>query len=191
VVEFGSVKGQPGTTPVSRALPRAFAWSTILGSRTRVGRPSVDRRASWHLDVVIEHATACPSSERITRVRVGVRLARPAGLVVTVDSPMRRPHHPRSSCSFRVNSAAEVKLTVPCRLLSLTRSYFQPVTRPTAVVVGRHFVGFPRFRRPRVGHPSDGRPDTWFLSQGRSEPLGFVSYNSLVSTEVGLLRGSQ
>ena len=42
-------------------------------------------------------------------------------------------------------------------------------------------MGFPRCRRPRVGRSGDGRPDTWFLGQGRSDPFSFVSYNPLVS----------
>src|SRR5437764_1214941 len=85
---------------------------------------------------------ACPSSERITCAGVGVRLVRPAGLMATMHSPMRRPHRPRGRCPLRVNSAAELQLTVPCRLLSLTRSRFQPAVPPTAAVVEELY--FPR-----------------------------------------------
>ena len=51
-------------------------------------------------------------------------------------------------------------------------------------------MGFPRFRRPRVGRSGDKRPDTWFLGQGRSGPLSFVSYNPLVSKRLGNLKGA-
>ena len=50
-------------------------------------------------------------------------------------------------------------------------------------------MGFPRFRRPRVGHSGDERSDTWFLDQGRSEPLSFVSYNPPVSKRLSNLKG--
>jgi hypothetical protein len=51
-------------------------------------------------------------------------------------------------------------------------------------------MGFPRFRRPRVGRSGDRRPDTWFLGQGRSGPLSFVSYNPLVSKRLSNLKGA-
>ena len=81
-------------------------------------------------------------------------------------------------------------MTVPCRSLSLTRSRFQPAARQAAVAAGGHVMGFPRFRRPRVGRSGDGRPDTWFLGQGRSGPLSFVSYNPLVSKRLSNLKGA-
>jgi len=143
MVEFSSIERWPGTTPVSQALPWALAWSTILGSRTSVGWLSVNRRAGWHLDPKNEHTTACPSSGMVTSTRDGVRLVRPAGLVITVDSPMRRPHRPQGRSPLRVNSVAELQLTVPCRLLSLTRSRFQPAARPPAVAVGTACRGLP------------------------------------------------
>ena len=51
-------------------------------------------------------------------------------------------------------------------------------------------MGFPRFRRPCVGRSGDRRPDTWFLGQGRSGPLSFVSYNPLVSKRLSNLKGA-
>jgi hypothetical protein len=78
VVEFSSVWRQPGTTPVSQALPRALAWSTILGSRTRAGRLSVYRRARGHLDRVAERAD-CLSQFRGDHTRRSRRSARKTG----------------------------------------------------------------------------------------------------------------
>src|SRR5262249_7921679 len=52
-------------------------------------------------------------------------------------------------------------------------------------------VGFLRCRRPRVGHSGDGRPDTWYLDQGRSNPHSFVSRNTLVSKRLSNLPGRQ
>jgi hypothetical protein len=51
---------RPGTSPVSRALPRALAWSTILSRPPHTGSPSLNSRAGRHLD------TGCPepSDER-------------------------------------------------------------------------------------------------------------------------------
>ena len=40
VVEFGSASRRPGTSPVSRTLLRALAWSTIFGFTPCAGRPS-------------------------------------------------------------------------------------------------------------------------------------------------------
>jgi len=40
----------PGTTPVSRALPRALAWSTILYRSPHTGSPSLNSQAGRHLD---------------------------------------------------------------------------------------------------------------------------------------------
>jgi len=49
-------------------------------------------------------------------------------------------------------------------------------------------MGFPRLREPCVGRSGDGRLDTWFVGQGRSEPLSFVSYNLLVSKRLSNLK---
>jgi hypothetical protein len=47
-----------------------------------------------------ERRDACPSSEGITGGGDGVRLERPAGLMVLVDSPGGGPHHPQAeACS--------------------------------------------------------------------------------------------
>src|SRR5580700_1349796 len=60
---------RPGTTPVSRALPRALAWSTILYRSLHTGSPSLYSRAGRHLcrgRYQAERRTICPSSDGST-----------------------------------------------------------------------------------------------------------------------------
>src|SRR5262245_56388234 len=104
---------------------------------------------------------------------------------------MRRPHRPRGVCPLRVSSAAEYYLTIPCRSLSLTRSLFRMAGSRAATARARPSVGFLRCRRPRVGHSGDGRSDSWYLDQGRSNPPSFVSRNTLVSKRLSNLPGRQ
>jgi hypothetical protein len=58
-MEFSSILRWPGTSPVSRALPQAFAWSTILYRSPHTISPSLYSRADRHLD----HGTHPPPSD--------------------------------------------------------------------------------------------------------------------------------
>src|SRR6185437_9966678 len=92
-----------------------------------------------------------------TRIRRTL-FRRPAGLLVTVDDPMRRSHHPRARRLLRVNSDAELKLTAPHSLLSLVRLSFRPRERRTVRRRTDFVAGFPPCGRPRARHSDD----RWF-----------------------------
>jgi hypothetical protein len=66
---------RPGTTPVSRALPRALAWSTILYRSPHTGSPSLYSWAGRHLghreNPQAERRTICPSSDGSTHGQDG------------------------------------------------------------------------------------------------------------------------
>jgi len=65
----------PGTTPVSRALPRALSWSTILYRSPHTDSPSLYSWARWHLDhgqtPWPSDETTCPSSDGSTNGQDG------------------------------------------------------------------------------------------------------------------------
>jgi hypothetical protein len=161
LVEFSSILRWPGTTPVSQALPRALAWSTILYRPSLTGLPSLYSRAAWHL------GTGCPEPSDGRHVLVPMvpyatktgSAPKTGGIMIAVDGPMRRPHYPRARRLLRINSATELELTVPCSLLSLTRFAFRPrerraIRRRTDLV-----AGFPPCGRPRVRHSGNRRFD--------------------------------
>ena len=169
---------RPGTTPVSRALPRALAWSTILYRSSHTGSPSLYSRAGRHLvrpDEPGERATNDMSQFRWFHARTRrILLVRPAGVAITVDDSMRRSHHPRARRLPRINSAAELQLTAPCSLLSLIRSLFRPRERRTVRRRTDLVAGFPPCGRPRAGHSGDRRFGDVAVSDSSS--ISFVSY---------------
>ena len=171
---------RPGTTPVSRALPRALAWSTILCRSPHTGLPSLDSRAGWHLGHGETRGRATYDMSQFRQFHRRPRrtlLRRPAGLLVTVDDPLRRSHHPRARRLLRVNSAAELQLTAPCSSLSLIRLSFQPRVRRTVHRRTNFVVGFPPCGRPRARHSGDRRFESVVASDSGS--ISFVSYPPL------------
>lgn len=182
MVEFGS-RGRvrrPGTTPVSRALPRALAWSTILCRSPHTGSPSLNSRAGRHLDpgVTPDRATNNMSQFRWFHTRPRrILLVRPAGLSITVGDPKRRSHHPRARRLPRVNSATGLQLTAPCSSLSLIRLAFRPRRRRTVRRRTDFDVGFPPCGRPRARHSGDQRFGSFAASDNDS--ISFVSYPPL------------
>jgi len=111
-----------------------------------------------------------------TRTR-RILLVRPAGVAITVDDPRGRSHRPRARRLLRVNSAAELQLTVPCSSLSLIRLFFRPRERRTVRRRTDLCAGFPPFSRPRAGHSGDRRFGDVAVSDSSS--ISFVSYSPL------------
>ena len=134
----------PGTSPVSQALPRALAWSTILSNRFCTGWLSLIvgpvgvsvRDREYAYDSLSQFRDGYLRERR-------VRLRRPAGLLVTVDGPTGRPHHPQGCSPLRVNSAAEVIIDGP-----MPFAFANPLSLPacrssSAVEVGAACRGLP------------------------------------------------
>jgi hypothetical protein len=126
-VEFCSIRGWPGTTPVSQALPWAFAWSTILYCPPYIGCPSWYSRDGRHLrhgQAVAERRTTCPSSDGTTRGQDGScskdRRACCSPWTTLMESPTTRGLAPA-----RINSATRSYMTVPRSSLSLIRFAFR------------------------------------------------------------------
>jgi hypothetical protein len=86
-----------------------------------------------------------------------ILLRRPAGLLFTVDDPMRRSHHPRAFAPS-YQQRYEVKIDGPIQF-----AFANPLCLPTpdrwiAVIQrARLFAGFPPCSRPRIGHPDEKR----------------------------------
>jgi hypothetical protein len=84
-------------------------------------------------------------------------LQRPAGLMFTVDDPMRRSHHPRA-CARSYQQRYEVIYDSPMQF-----AFASPLRLPTrdaeSLLFGhsRFVVGFPLCSRPRVGHSGEER----------------------------------
>jgi hypothetical protein len=106
-----------------------------------------------------------------------ILLIRPAGLLITVDDPMRRSHHPRARRLPRVNSATGLQLTVPHSLLSLIRSSFWHRARHAVCRRTDLIAGFPPCGRPRARHSGDQRFEDVVASDSSS--ISFVSYPPL------------
>jgi hypothetical protein len=91
IVEFSSVLRRPGTTPVSRTLLRALAWSTIHYRSPHTGSPSLNSRAGRHLG---HWKTQWPSDERHVPVPIVPHTAKtdPAQKTGGIISHRGRPH---------------------------------------------------------------------------------------------------
>jgi len=176
MVEFSSILRWPGTTPVSQALPRALAWSTILCCSPHTGILSLNSRVGRHL----RHGEPQRSGEQHVPVPIVPHTfetdpaQKTGGITVTVDDPMRRSHYPRARRLLRINNAAELQLTVPCSLLSLIRSSFRPRARRVVRRRTDLVAGFPPCGRPRARHSGDRRFGSVVASDSGS--ISFVSY---------------
>ena len=85
-----------------------------------------------------------------------ILLRRPAGLLITVDDPVGRSHHPRA-CAPSYQQRYEVKIDDPMQF-----AFADPLPLPTMgdeslLFVGPTAAGFPPFGRPRVGHSGERR----------------------------------
>ena len=153
--------------------PRSF-----IARHTPVCPPGIVGQAGTSVPVARCRATNDMSQFRWFHLRPRrILLLRPAGLLVTVDDPKRRSHHPRARKLLRINSAAELQLTIPCSLLSLIRLSFRPRERRTVRRSTDFVVGFPPCGRPRARHSGDQRFGSVVASDSSS--ISFVSYSPL------------
>ncbi len=160
IVEFSSIRiGWPGTSPVSQALPWALAWSTILCCPSHTGCPSLDGRDGRHLHRK-HRDEATDNMSQFRRHHMQPRrilLQRPAGLLFTVDDPVRRSHHPRA-CAPSCQQRYEVTIDGPMQF-----AFADPLRLPTPAVeslllgASGLFAGFPPCGRPRVRHSGEER----------------------------------
>ena len=86
-----------------------------------------------------------------------ILLQRPAGLLFTVDNPMRRFHHPRA-CAPSCQQHDEVKIDGPTQFACADPLHLPtPVSESLLLGASSLIAGFPPCGRPRVGHSGEKR----------------------------------
>ena len=161
----------PGITPGLGLIhyPLSFATHRFALPVQSSGSAPRSRR-----NPVPERRTTCPSSDGSTHDTRRILLRRPAGILITVDDPIGRSHHPQARRLPRINSATGLKLTVPRSLLSLIRSFFRLRERRTVRRRTDFVAGFPPCGRPRTRHSGDRRFGN--VAASDSSSISFVSY---------------
>jgi hypothetical protein len=160
-MEFSSILRWPGTSPVSRELPRALAWSTILYRPSHTGLPSLDSRANWHLVA----GCPAPSDERHVPVPMVPQTTKTGsaqktgGIFNCRGQPCREAPLPASPEAPPYQQRYGVIFDDPMQF-----AFANPLRLPTSGATryssqNRFVAGFPPCGRPRVGHSDNRRFD--------------------------------